>query len=373
MLLVHNLEVHRKSGISRRKISSFLANLLENEILFSSDSECEYHITTTVRRIAKIKPEIQAVNDFDDDSMASNRITRFGANATLKREPADIDRIDSRDNINVPCYICGFIAETEQMLREHAENEHDVAVDCVDISFSSDIGKADFNDISIESLQPEHTTIETRRSKKFSCEICGKHFKQKMALVKHMKIHCPIDDRNDDISDTYDTDDSIDTKAKSTSGFPCNVCGKIYENKDHILDHFKTFHPHDDDALAAIIDIVIKHEGDVGFPCTSCPTIYSDRESLRRHLRKDHRVSIRDSDSSRSSQFTCDICGKMFYRPKCFANHMKKHSEIVVEKRRVKNPKKKTHLCSFCGKSYPGSNHLKIHLRVHTGKAFRYE
>ncbi|KAG4078476.1 hypothetical protein HA402_009188 [Bradysia odoriphaga] len=372
---MHNLDVHRKAGISRRKISSFLSNLLENEILFSSDSECEYQITTTVRRIAKIKPEIASVNSFDDDS-TNNRITR--SSAFMKREPVEVDRIDGGDSSKMPCYVCGFIGLTEQMLKEHAENEHGIDVVSGEISFSSDISKQGYNNPSIENgciLQPEQTT-EARRSKKFSCEICGKHFKQKAALVKHMQMHCPIDDteeveqdnQNSDISDAYDTDDSevIDSKAKSTSGFPCNVCGKIYEKKDHILRHFKTFHPHDDDALTAVIDIVIKHEGD-GFPCTSCPTVHSNRDSLRRHLRKVHRMPNRDSDN-KSTQFTCDICGKMFNRPKCFATHMKKHSETVVEKRRVKNPKKKTHLCSFCGKSYPGSNHLKIHLRIHTGE-----
>lgn len=198
-------------------------------------------------------------------------------------------------------------------------------------------------------------------------------------MTKHMKLHTPMEDgdeddyRNDnvdDATDNCDTDDSdvmMNSKTKLTSGFPCNVCSKIYSNKDQILQHFKTFHPNDEEALSDIIDVMDKHDG-VGFPCTICSTVYSNRDSLHRHMRKVHQVPNKDSDN-KTSQFTCEVCGKVFYRPKCFATHLKKHDATKVEKLRIKNPKKKTHLCSFCGKSYPGSNHLKIHLRIHTGWA----
>lgn len=370
MLLMHNLDIHRKTLISRRKISSFLSNLLENELLYSSDSECEYRITTTVRRIAKIKPEIKAQNDSDDDAQSSNRTTRSGSIATIKREAAEFDR--GVGDVN-----CGFIVETEQILKEHIRNEHDEANEN-DISFLSEFGKETDDNRSSENdcrIKPEPPSKRVR-SKKFSCDVCSKHFKQKAALVKHMKQHCSIEDgdednRNDiadDISDSYETDDSdiINSKTKATSGFPCNLCGKIYEKKEHILKHFQTFHPHDEDALGIIIDVINKHEG-VGFPCTSCPTVYSNRDSLRRHLRRTHQIRNKDNENKSNQGSTCEVCGKVFYRPKCFATHLKKHNETIVEKRRTKSPKKKTHLCSFCGKSYPGSNHLKIHLRIHTG------
>lgn len=364
---MHNLDVHRKTaGSTRRKISSFLSNLLENEILYSSDSECEYRITTTVRRIAKIKAEIiKPANDSDED-IKSNRMTRSVSIATIKREASVVDRIDG----SVNCHICGVIVGTEQTLKEHIKTEHE---NVNEMSFLEEINgnPSSDNDSSIKLELPTKRT----RSKKFSCDVCSKFFKQKAALVKHMKQHSCIEDADedgkndtaDDISDNYDTDDSeiINSKTKSTSGFPCNLCGKIYEKKDQILKHFKTFHPNDQEALGVIIDIIDKHEG-VGFPCTSCPIVYQNRDSLHRHLRKTHQIQ---PDNKTNQCWNCEVCGKVFYRPKCFATHLKKHSETIVEKRRTKSPKKKTHLCSFCGKSYPGSNHLKIHLRIHTGKA----
>lgn len=359
---MHNLDIHRKAGLTRRKISSFLSNLLENELLYSSDSECEYRITTTVRRIAKIKPEIKARHDSDDDAESI---------AAIKREAAEVDRGVG----DVNCHVCGFIVETDQMLREHLKNEHD---NDNDLNFLSEFGKDDGdnpsseNDCSIKSDRPS----KRARPTKFSCDVCSKLFKQKATLVKHMKQqHCSIEDDDhkndvaDDISDTDDTDDSeiINSTTKATSGFPCSLCFKIYETKDLILEHFKTFHPHDDDALGIVIDVIDKHEG-LGFPCTSCPTVYASRDSLHRHLRRTHPIQNKDGDNKSSQGWTCEKCGKVFYRPKCFATHLKKHNETLVEKRRTQSPKKKTHLCSFCGKSYPGSNHLKIHLRIHTGK-----
>ncbi len=367
MLLMHNLDVHRKAGIARRKISSFLSSLLENETLYSSDSECEYRITTTVRRVAKIKPDIQAIHGSDDDSRTSGRITRSaGLIANVKRETFEIDKGDgSVVNSILSCHVCGFVAVTELILQQHINNDHGTVNKNEEISF-------EFGDdnLNLETNYRVACVESTKRvrSKKFSCDVCTKHFKQKATLAKHMKLHYPIEDQYDqnDISDEYDTEDSdvIDSKAKATSGFPCNLCGKICESKDHILEHFKTFHPHDDDALSVVVDVINKHEG-IGFPCTNCPTVYSNHDGLRRHLRKAHQIPNKDS---KTNQYTCDLCSKVFYRPKCFATHLKKHNETMVEKRRTKNPKKKTHLCSFCGKSYPGSNHLKIHLRIHTGK-----
>lgn len=367
MLLMHNLDVHRKTGIARRKISSFLSNILENEMLYSSDSECEYRITTTVCRIAKINPDIKAKNDSDDDS--SNRMTRSVSIANVKGEASEVDRGDDRIN----CHICGFVVVTEQILREHIKTKHGVGD-----------ANENGNDISLEFNEENNdnptsgTNDQSKkrvRSRRFSCDVCSKFFKQKAALVKHMKQHSRIEDggeeddgnnTSDDISDNYDTDDSdaVNSKTKSTSGVPCNLCGKIYERKDHMLKHFKTFHPQNEDALGIVLDVINKHEG-IGFPCTSCPTVYPNRDSLRRHLRRTHGIH---RDNKTNQCLTCDECGKVFYRPKCFATHLKKHRETIVEKRRTKSPKKKTHLCSFCGKSYPGSNHLKIHLRIHTGK-----
>lgn len=371
---MHNLDTHRKTGISRRKVSSFLSNLLENEVIYSSDSECEYRITTTVRRIAKIEPEVKAQNDSEDDVKSSNRITRAGSLATIKREATEIDRSDNSIDCGISCHICGITLESEQFLEVHIKNEHDEEnYNDNDINFLSEFGKENDENRSSENdcgIKPEQPRKRVR-TKKFSCDVCSKPFKQKATLVKHMKQHSHNEDEdikneiNDDISDIWDTDDSdsMNSKTKSTSGFPCNLCGKIYDKKDHILKHFKTFHPHDEEALGETIDIINKHVG-VGFPCTSCPTVHPNRDSLHRHLRRTHPIRNKDSENK---CWTCEVCGKIFYRPKCFATHLKKHNETIVEKRRIKSPKKKTHLCSFCGKSYPGSNHLKIHLRIHTG------
>lgn len=137
MLLMHNLDVHRKAGIPRRKISSFLAQLLDNEILYSSDSDCEYHITTTVRRIAKVKAEIGQQNTSDDESQCRKRITR----SVVKREAAEIDRVVSSVNCTSSCRYCEFIAETEEILHEHTKREHDVADGTEEIHFASECGK----------------------------------------------------------------------------------------------------------------------------------------------------------------------------------------------------------------------------------------
>lgn len=372
---MHNLDMHRKAGMSRRKISSFLSNLLENEIIYSSDSECEYRVTTTVRRIAKIKPEIKVQNDSDDDAKSSsNRMVRTGSLALIKREATEVDRSDISIDCEITCHVCGVPFENEQILKEHITNEHGEDNECDnDLSFLSELTKKNDgnctseNDCSIKPEQPR----KRLRTKKFSCDVCSKPFKQKAALVKHLKQHSQNDEEdlknemNDDISDNWDSDDSdsLNSKTKTTSGFPCNLCGKIYEKKEHIFKHFKTFHPHDEEALSVTIDIINKHEG-TGFPCTSCPSVHLNRDSLHRHLRRAHQIRNKDNENK---CWTCEICGKIFYRPKCFETHLKKHNETMVEKRRTKSPKKKTHLCSFCGKSYPGSNHLKIHLRIHTG------
>ncbi|KAJ6645469.1 Zinc finger protein, partial [Pseudolycoriella hygida] len=368
MLLMHNLDIHRKNGTTRRKISSFLSNLLENELIYSSDSECEYRVTTTVCRINKIKSEVKPQIDSDNDTMNSNQMNRCESIVSLKIESADNPSVVF--SCETPCQTCGYTAETEQDLKEHIKNEHGEGGDNEnDVSFLSEHD----SDFSVKT----RTSTKRIRSTKFSCEICSKHFKQKSALVKHLRQHnrtkVEVEDQRslvNDLSDNYDSEedgDTLNSKMKSTSGFPCNLCGKIYENKDLITKHFEAMHPDDKEALDVVMNVINKNQN-VGFPCTSCSAVYQNRESLHRHLRRTHRIRKKDNDNKTSQCWNCEICGKIFYRPKCFATHLKKHNENKVEKRRAKVPKKKTHLCSFCGKSYPGSNHLKIHLRIHTGE-----
>lgn len=312
MLLMHNLSVHRKAGIDRRKISSFLTQLLENEMLYSSDSECEYRFTTTVCRIAKIKSEIVHPSNScsDDDSKSRKRITRSGGK--VKQEALDVG--------------------TELLLHNHDESKT-TSVNQMEMHSTIEIGEGEGED-DVEN------------------GIAG-----------------------DASDDNYDSDDSdgVNAKAKSTSGFPCNMCGKIYEDKDSILKHFKASHCDDEDALAFVLDVIDKHNGGAGLPCTKCSTVFSNRDSLHRHMRKVHQIPNKDTETDKTStHLTCDVCGKVFYRPKCFETHLKKHEAPKSEKRKIKYATK-THLCSFCGKSYPGSNHLKIHLRIHTGMVRGHE
>ncbi|XP_075034505.1 oocyte zinc finger protein XlCOF7.1-like [Mixophyes fleayi] len=138
----------------------------------------------------------------------------------------------------------------------------------------------------------------------FPCSICGKCFTQKLALVKHGRVH---------------------TGCKP---FSCSVFKKSFTRQSNLLSH------------------KICHTGEKPFSCSQCGKCFVSNSNLVAH-QKIH---------TGYKPYTCSECGKCFFRNSNLITHQRIHTG------------EKPYSCSECGKCFSTSSHLVKHQRIHTGE-----
>ncbi|KAM3913732.1 uncharacterized protein RB166_018926 [Leptodactylus fuscus] len=140
--------------------------------------------------------------------------------------------------------------------------------------------------------------------KSFPCPECGKNFRYKWHLNKHLRIH------------------------RGDKPYACYECGLCFKEKFNLANHLKI------------------HTGEKPFLCSQCGKRFSTKSNLLEHLRV----------HTGEKPFPCSECGK------CFKN--KSH---LVEHQRI-HTGEKPYPCSECGKGFTSKSRLLKHLRVHTGE-----
>ncbi|XP_073537820.1 uncharacterized protein [Phyllobates terribilis] len=140
--------------------------------------------------------------------------------------------------------------------------------------------------------------------KSFPCPECGKHFRYKWHLNKHLRIH------------------------RGDKPYLCYECGLCFKEKFNLANHLKI------------------HTGDKPFLCSQCGKRFSTKSNLLEHLRV----------HTGEKPFPCSECGK------CFKNksHLVQHQRIHTGE--------KPFPCSECGKGFTSKSRLLKHVRVRTGE-----
>ncbi|XP_045069156.1 oocyte zinc finger protein XlCOF8.4 [Coregonus clupeaformis] len=145
----------------------------------------------------------------------------------------------------------------------------------------------------------QKTHVRRRHSgKPCTCPFCGKTFKQKGHLSRHMNIHT------------------------GEKPFSCGDCGKSFNRKEHLTKHRQT------------------HTGEKPFSCGDCGKSFNRKEHLTKHKRI-HRGE---------KPFSCGDCGKIFNRKGNLNLHIRTHTGD------------KQHGCSVCGKRFTQKTHLLKHM-----------
>ncbi|KAL5022190.1 hypothetical protein ScPMuIL_001345 [Solemya velum] len=139
-----------------------------------------------------------------------------------------------------------------------------------------------------------------------NCEECGKEYKSKRALRRHvMNVHQFL-------------------------RYSCDLCSKSFTGKESLYHHKRGM-----------------HSDDKPYKCEQCGASFNFNHSYKLHLLK----------HSGQRPYTCGECGKTYLT----ANHLKIHTEAV-------HGNKKNYSCHFCGRLFSYTTSLKMHVMSHTGE-----
>ncbi|XP_052358513.1 zinc finger protein 572-like [Oncorhynchus keta] len=142
--------------------------------------------------------------------------------------------------------------------------------------------------------------------KPYTCPVCGKTFKLKGNLSKHMRIHTGVGEKP----------------------FSCGDCGKSFYQKGDLSRHIRT------------------HTGEKLFICGDCGKSFNLKGNLRKHK----------LTHTGEKPFLCDDCGKGFSQKGTLRKHKLTHTG------------EKPFSCGDCGKSFSQKGTLRKHKLTHTGE-----
>lgn len=335
-------------------------------------------------------------------------------------------RIDHSTKKPYHCRICSSefdaVADLKQHIDEHTtqtsikrENrrtrsklvrkiETDSDSDSVDIDLSGSIGLDECDDehhddqTSDSSQTCEKNKVRLKQAKKIQvdsasgsipCRDCGEPFPNKSELMEHRATHtnkppfqCYLCPRK------YTSRKRLKLHLKVHTGeglIACNLCEKKfttrYEMKKHKQLHYPAFLcsicGQTLTSSKALDNHIAAHENREIFKCQVCSHEFSSITQLTNHMRAQH---------PDHKEFECATCAATFLTAAYLSRHMDIHADRNVEctedgcdKRFSSDKARKEHMrkvhvakdrfvCPYCPYKTGRSEHMKNHIRTHTGE-----
>ena len=154
-----------------------------------------------------------------------------------------------------------------------------------------------------------------RKKQKYVCDMGGKDFSRKPALVGHMW-----------------------TDHKLGDPIVCNVCNKSFSQKSALTKHKKTI-----------------HDKKYKYKCPDCWWGSDDNQEYITHRKRQHGKIRRVKETQEVKRYICEKCKKHFDGPNLLRRHIKRGTCMS----------RKTFQCPECLRMYISEKNIDIHVQQH--------
>lgn len=149
--------------------------------------------------------------------------------------------------------------------------------------------------------------------KQYQCEMCGKEFRWRRGLRKHMEKRHGAEPANEDrkgggANTTVGTEDVVEEK------FYCASCGKGLRRKPWLVKHILSKHS------SQIEGGTVDSAQSCQYMCELCGRGFTEKHHLSTHMRRRHRSDHVELQLPKANE--CRFCKQRFRFPKSLAKHI---------------------------------------------------
>ena len=262
------------------------------------------------------------------------------------------------------CPSCNFIAEDEDSLRKHCNNEHKLEAcfyQCPDI----DCGKQFRAVRGIQGLVRHMENFHNHNFEESECPMCFMKSKHRSSLIQHIiSCHSNMDLQCKKCFKTMTSSDGYKFHMLSIHGnlmkLMCDICGFSTKSKFTMERHKLREHstegkqincPECPQMFYTNHDLnthMKRKHVDKNYLCTQCDFATKTNSNLKKHMEGVH--------GSQERNFSCHICGNDYKTDKHLKDHLESHS---IDKK---------YKCDHCGKAFAQKKYLQKHVAIHEGK-----
>lgn len=232
------------------------------------------------------------------------------------------------------------------------------------------------------SISNRNIHMQLHEQASFECGDCGKLFKSKLYLSKHIKfVHLVREVKCSVCMQSFQNRAKLDYHMRAHDPkrkFPCKYCAKSFMQPHHLQNH-ERIHTKEKPYLCPVCgknfrqacnfkQHLNKHstERDVYltylrqqtpkemFKCDQCTREFNARTSLASHVRRAHSDQPGDKKvvGLRFHPYVCKVCNRGFKVPTSLLAHARVHSTTEDRK----------YHCEQCNSSFKRAEHLRIHI-----------
>ncbi|MGH0186774.1 UNVERIFIED_CONTAM: hypothetical protein FKN15_022397 [Acipenser sinensis] len=257
------------------------------------------------------------------------------------------------------CNLCNKVFQNSSNLNRHIRSHGDKLFKCdeCDKLFSR-------KESLKQHISYKHSKNEIDMEYRYRCLTCEKAFRVESALKFH---NCRTDDKTFqcEICSRFFSTNSNLSKHKKKHGekmYTCEICNKMFYRKDVMQDHQRRHivgpkHMKREDLANGEEGTKYRKEPSA---CPICGKVFSCRSNMNKHL-------LTHGDK----KYTCEICGRKFYRVDVLRDHIHVHFKVTFAKGRdylrhiMELHKEKGYGCNICNRRFALKATYNAHMVIH--------